>query len=72
MSYVLYNNKVLTNGINDDEENPSPYTTWSSELINNKFEYIESHYDYKIVPLTQAEYDALTTKDPQTLYLITD
>ena len=37
----------------------------TEEFVNNRLSSLQ------IVPITQADYDALTTKDPNTLYLIT-
>lgn len=40
--------------------------------INNEWKQISSDGNGNIVELTQAEYDALAVKDPETLYIISD
>ena len=66
----------------DDELSPTSENPVQNKVIYNKFDEVEevtaaglNALNSKITPtveLTQAEYDALTPKDPNTYYIITD
>ena len=67
---VKYVNKVY------NKDNPSDLAT--QEFVTNKIEEAELNSgnsdtidNYHIVVCTQSEYNALATKDPNTIYLIT-
>ena len=61
---------VLSKAINDLELNKVSYTDLSA-MSYATTTYVNTYFG-KIVTLTQAEYDALVTKDPMTIYIISD
>ena len=73
--------KIIEGGISGgaqiDDNTTSTETVWSSSKIVSELDekantsYVDTNFA-KLSILTQAQYDALTTKDPSTLYIISD